>query len=346
MNMIKETTNGKNNLRILVAAILMIVIVIQSLGWGRFTISWGEIMKITGGLIFARDSIDFTSPEVSVFFYIRLPRILLALLVGATLAIAGSLFQGIFKNPLASPDILGVASGCSFGAAFAIVMIPPFPYKVQLFSLLFGVISIVLVYLLARFSKGDKLIMLVLIGTIISALFGAALSFLQYIADPVEELGAIVYWLMGGLHRATWNQVLPLLFFLIPCFILLMLLSWKINILSLGEEEAKSLGVNVNRIRIVLIGITTVMISACISITGSIGWVGLVIPHIARIFVGADHRFSVPMSMLVGGSFLLLMDDAARTLTEMEIPVGILTAFIGAPFFAYLLVRGRGRVWN
>lgn len=345
--MLKKTTfNYKNSLKIIIAILVMVFVVIQSLRLGRYTISWGEIISIIGELLFERENLDFTRPDVSVFYYIRLPRIVLALLVGATLAIAGSLFQGIFKNPLASPDILGVASGCSFGAAFAIVLIPSFPYKVQLFSFIFGLLSIILVYLLAKVTKGDKLIMLVLIGTVVSALFSAMLSFLQYIADPIEELGAIVFWLMGGLHRATWNQVVPLMIFLIPCFILLILLSWKINVLSLGEEEAKSLGINVNAIRIVLIGITTIMISACISVTGTIGWVGLVIPHIARIFVGADHRFSLPMSMLVGGTFLLLMDDLARSLMTMEIPVGILTAFIGAPFFAFLLVRGRGRVWN
>lgn len=342
---LKRKAGGKWSVLLLAAFSLFITILI-SLRLGRFEIGSAEILQFMWKWLFAPNLLDLSQPMESVFYYIRLPRILLAVMVGASLAITGTLFQGVFRNPLASPDILGVASGCAFGAALGIIWDVQFPFKIQILAFLFGLLSMFLVFTLARLSKGDRVVMLVLIGTIVSALFGAALSFLKYIADPVEDLAAIVFWTMGGLHRATWGTVLPLLFTLLPGFILLLLLSWKVNILSLGDEEAKSLGIPVQLFRSVLIVVATLMLAATISITGTIGWVGLVIPHIARILVGSDHQYTFPMSMLVGATFVLMMDDLARSLTTAEIPLSILTALVGAPFFAYLLTKGKGKVWN
>lgn len=338
--------NGNKIIILLFATSILILSTLICLRLGRYEISWGHLLHLFSKWLLSREALDAHNPQESVFYYIRLPRIILAILVGATLAIAGTVFQGLFRNPLASPDILGVASGCAFGAALGILWNVHFPFKVQLLAFIFGLVSMFFVYFLARLSKGDKVVMLVLIGTIISALFGAALSFLKYIADPVEDLAAIVFWTMGGLHRATWGTVWPLAALLLPGFVSLLLLSWKVNILSMGDEEAKSLGIPVGLLRGLLIVIVTLMLAATISVTGTIGWVGLVIPHISRILIGSDHQFTFPMAILVGATFVLLMDALARSLTTAEIPLSILTALVGAPFFAYLLTKGRGKVWN
>jgi iron complex transport system permease protein len=324
--------------RIILAGVIAatVLIALLSLGVGRYPLSLGDLL---------RGVLSLPTPSgneigLRILFGVRLPRIIVAVGVGGALAGVGCLFQGIFRNPLASPDVLGVAAGSSFGAALAIVLSPCLFLPAWGLAFLFGLLSVFMVLLLAGASRGNQVVSLLLSGIIVSAFFSAALSLLKYMADPMEQLPAIVFWLMGGLHRATWPQVWGLLLIVLPGLALLLALGWKVNIMSLGDEEAISLGVNVAVLRKALISLGTLLVATCVSVGGVIPWVGLVIPHMARILVGANHQRSLPMSIAMGGGFLLLVDNLARTLTPAEIPVGILTALFGAPMFAYLLLWG------
>ena len=330
--------------RILAAVSVLLATVVISLFVGRYRIEPSRLVQ----LFTVAPARWLESPDSGVFYYMRLPRIILALLVGATLSAAGSLFQGIFRNPLVSPDILGVSAGCCLGAALGLILgkYMPSPYLVQILAFFFGILAMVLSYGIASISRGEPVVMLILSGMIVGSFANAALSFIKFMADPYEELPAIVFWTMGGLYRANWGVVLKLIYFVLPCLLLLLLLSWKINILSLGDDEATSLGVNARILRLLFLSVGTFIVASCVSISGSICWVGLVVPHAARIVVGPDHRFSLPMSMLMGGSFVMLMDNLARSLISAEIPISILTAAIGTPVFAYLLIRGRGSAWK
>ena len=238
-----------------------------------------------------------------VLWEIRLPRLLLAIITGAALSCGGTVFQATFRNPMASPDILGVAAGCSLGAAAAMMLPRYIPYQIQVFSFVGGIAAMAMVYAMASMAKGQSVVNLILSGMIISALFNAALSFLKYIADPYSQLQEIVFWTMGGLHRANWTVLIPLMCVAVPCILVIMLSGWQLNILTQGDEQAESMGVNVRLLRNVLITVVTLLLALCISICGTIGWVGLVIPHITRMLVGHDHRLVLPMSGLLGAGF-------------------------------------------
>lgn len=335
-----------NKLTFSIVTLLLIAIFLVSLGLGRYYIPVTDVVKIAIQGIFAKSSLDFSDTATSVFYYIRLPRILAALLVGASLAVAGTVFQGMFRNPLVSPDILGVTSGCSFGAAMGILISTSSIYLISSLSFVFGIIAMAAAYAIATATRGESTIMLVLSGMVVSAFFSAALSLIKYLADPYEQLPSIVFWLMGGFSRITWDSALILMAITIPCMIIVYLLAWKLDLLSLGDDEAQALGVNVKFLRFTLITAATFLVAASVSAAGAIAWVGLVIPHIARMLSSSEHTISVPMAALVGGAFLLLMDDVARNLITAEIPIGILTAAIGAPFFGYLLIRRSGAAWN
>ena len=336
--------NRKNILWLMLASIAVIAIFTLSMFFGRYRIEPARLVQ----LFTVAPAVWLENPDTSVFYYIRLPRIILAALVGAALSAAGALFQGMFRNPLVSPDILGVSSGCCLGAALGIILSTQiqYPYLISLLAFAMGMLAMFLAYSIARLSRGEPVLMLILAGIVVGGFFNAALSFIKYTADPYEDLPAIVFWIMGGFFRANWDVVWNLLIGVIPCLILLLLLAWKINILSLGDEEAGSLGLNVKGFRFLLLIVTTFMVAGCVSVSGTIGWVGLVVPHIARLITGADHRFVIPMSMLVGAGFVMLMDNIARCLTSAEIPISILTAAVGTPFFAYLLIKGRGQAWK
>lgn len=282
--------------------------------------------------------IPHTWPAVidTVILRIRLPRILAAMLVGAGLAISGASFQGLFKNPLVSPYILGVASGAGFGAALGI-LISGSVLVVQGFAFLFGIIAVVATYMLARVYRTTPTLVLILAGIIVGAFFSALISLIKYIADPYEKLPAIVFWMMGSLADIRVSDLFWVAPTVIGCSLILLLIRWRINILSMGDDEAKALGVNTSRMAHVIILCATLITATAVCISGIIGWVGLVVPHIARMIVGPDYRKILPLSVVIGASYLLIVDDIARTLTAAEIPLGILTAVIGAPVFAYLL---------
>ena len=264
----------------------------------------------------------------------------LALLVGAALSIAGAVYQGLFKNPMVSPDMLGASSGAGFGAALAILLSLPYAF-IQVNAFAFGIVAVGLAYFVCqRVSRGkDAILMLVLGGMIVSTLFSSFITLTKYVADPDSKLPEITYWLMGSLSTVNLQDILfllpPLLIGIAP----LAFLRWQLNAMAFGDEEAQAMGLNVKRLRGLFILCATLLTAASVAIAGMIGWIGLIIPHMARFIVGPNCKVLLPMSFLVGGSFLLLVDNVARNLFTVEIPLGILTSIIGAPFFFYLLLK-------
>lgn len=280
------------------------------------------------------------SPQVtSIVFNIRLPRIIAALVVGASLAVAGASFQGIFQNPLVSPDLLGVSQGAGFGAAVAILLNMG-NFFIQLSAFVFGIISVAITYVISKSYKAGGILLLVLSGTAVSAFFNALVSGAKFMADPYDKLPQIVYWLMGSLSSVNFDKLAMIVIPLIIGIAVIMILRWHLNVLSMGDEEAQSLGLNPNNLRILIITACTLVTSAAVSISGIIGWVGLVVPHMTRIIVGPDHKILLPASLSIGASFLLLIDNISRTAISIEVPIGILTAIIGVPIFLYLLRKG------
>jgi iron complex transport system permease protein len=305
---------------------------------GRYPVSPTDVIMAIGSTIVPiKTNLD---PNVYVVVWeIRLPRIIAAMIIGAALSCSGAAFQGTFQNPLVSPDVLGVSSGAGFGAAIAILLSFSM-IMIQITAFLFGLIAVVLTYYLSKKFKGNKILMMVLGGIAIEALFSAFISCIKYLADPDSKLPEIVYWLMGSLSAINSNSILMIIGPTLIGFLILLLISWRINILSMGDDEASSLGINTEKMRLLVILSCTLLTAASVSISGIIGWVGLVIPHAARMIVGPDHRRLLPASISLGATFLLLVDNVCRTATSIEIPLGILTAVIGAPFFIYLLQKG------
>lgn len=279
-----------------------------------------------------------------VIFRLRMPRALLAMLIGAGLSVSGASFQGIFRNPLVSPHILGVASGSAFGGLFAMILFKH-PSLNLLFAIIFGFVALILAHFMSRVRGGTPILMLVLAGVVVNAFFSAMIALVTYAADPLYELPEVVFWLMGSLADASYQKLDVVAVPILVCIFILHLLRWRINLLSLGDEDAHALGVRVERVKWLIITCVTVIVALCVSVSGVIGWVGLALPHIARMLVGPDHRVLIPTTISLGAVYLLVMDDIARTLTPAEIPLGILTATIGAMIFGYLLKRTQGRGW-
>jgi iron complex transport system permease protein len=320
---------------IMAAALTGIVILSFAVGW--YGISPATLVRFFWSRIFGTGAV-FPAEVHTVLLNVRLPRIALGLLVGSGLSVAGHTFQGVFRNPMASPDVLGASSGAGFGAALAILWGLPASAITSL-SFLFGLVSILLVLILTSFVRAQRILALILTGMVVSSLFSAGLSLVKLVADPTDQLPAITYWLMGSLNSSQMKQ----LFFAAPLIlggmILIMLLRWQLNVLTMGEEAAASMGVRIRLIRFVLVMASTLITATCVSVSGVIGWIGLVIPHMARMITGADNRFSLPASALIGAGFMIFVDDIARRATSSGIPLGILTAFVGAPFFIYLILR-------
>lgn len=277
----------------------------------------------------------------TVLFEVRLPRVLAAVLGGAALAGTGAAFQTLFRNPLVSPDILGVSTGAGLGAVLGIFLSLPV-LGIQLTAFALGLATVGLVYAIASVVRGrDPILVLVLAGVVVGSLAGAAVSLLKIMADPYDQLPAIVFWLLGSFSAIRRSEVWATLPMVLIGLVPLLLLRWRINVLSLGDEEAKALGVEAGRLRLAVVAAATLMTASVVAISGVIGWVGLVIPHIARMAVGPSFDRLLPTAMLLGGSYLLLVDTLARTMARIEVPIGILTAILGAPFFLWLLMRGR-----
>lgn len=274
----------------------------------------------------------------------RLPRALAAAAVGGALAASGAAYQGVFRNPLVNPGLLGVSNGASFGAALAIVFLGGgmFIYPV---AFVFGVIAVLASYWIARVYDQAPTIMLILGGTIVSSVFSALVSLMKYLADPETQLPDIVYWLMGSLSSVTFSNFWAVAVMAVGCAMLI-ILSWRIDVLSMGDKEARSLGLEVNRDKGLIVCAATLATAAAVCMAGVVGWIGLIIPHIGRMLVGSENRRLVPVSIALGAAFLVLVDTCARCLWASEIPLGILTAIIGAPFFVYLLKKTKAGGWR
>ncbi|MBC3887162.1 iron chelate uptake ABC transporter family permease subunit [Acetobacterium paludosum] len=327
----------KNNLIVLSLGIILIFSIIISFWIGRYPVYTKELLGILFSKIIPIDQF-WTDTMETVLFNIRLPRIALACLVGCCLSGAGAAYQGVFQNPMAAPDILGASAGAAFGAALAILNYQS-SYMITFSAFFFSLVTVALVYFVSKKAKGSGILGLILSGIMVSSLFSAGTSFIKLVADPNEQLPAITYWLMGSLSGTKNSDVsfviIPMAIGVIP----LLLLRWRMNVLTMGDDEARTMGVNSNQVRIIVIVCSTLITAASVSVSGMIGWVGLVIPHLARKLVGNNYNHLMPTSMLLGAIFLLIVDNVSKNLFSTEIPLGILTAFIGAPFFLYLITR-------
>jgi iron complex transport system permease protein len=319
--------------------ILIAAIAVVSLMVGQLTIPVETIVKIFASHIIPIERTWSPTLE-SVLFDVRLPRLLAGILVGAGLSISGASFQGLFRNPLVSPHILGVSAGAGLGAALAILYFGNI-IAIQFFSFVFGLAAVSMTYGLSRVYRTTPVLMLVLSGIIVGALFSASTSLLKYIADPVNNMPSIVFWLLGSLNNASNKDMAIVGPIIVSGITILILIRWRINLLAMGEEDARALGVDTGRIRATVIICATMISAAAVSIAGIIGWIGLVIPHKGRLLVGPDNKYLLPVAVLVGASYLVAVDTIARTAIESEIPIGILTAMVGAPIFAYLLRKTR-----
>lgn len=309
---------------------------------GRFPVAPWTVVRIIAAQV-APLAPDWPPVMGTVVMDVRLPRILAAMLVGAGLALSGACYQGVFRNPLVSPFLLGVSAGAGFGAALAILFFAA-PDAIPLLAFAFGLLAVGLCFGLARSYRAAPTLVLVLAGIIVGALFSALLSLLKYVADPEAKLPVIEFWLLGSLSRVGMREVWVLLALFVPAAAILLALRWRVNLLAVGDEEARSLGVDTGRLRLVVVVVATLLAAATVSVAGIIGWVGLVVPHAARILVGANFSRVLPVSAALGACYLVLMDDLARTVTAAEMPIGILTAIVGAPVFA-LLLRRRALGW-
>lgn len=320
---------------IAVLGVLLAVVAVASLGIGRYDIPFARVIDILLAPV-RPPAVAITPSEANVVFTVRLPRILLALLTGAGLALSGAALQGVFRNPLVGPQVIGVSSGAAFGGTLAILLSLP-RYGLLGSAFAFGLSALILVYALNGIVARRNILALVLAGVVVTGFFSALVSLLQYLADTEDKLPAMVFWLLGSFATANWDK-----FFLVAApvlvgSLLLLGLRWRINLLSMGDEDARALGVTVEPLRWLVLVLVSCIVAAQVAVSGIIGWVGLVVPHMARMLVGPDHRVMMPASLIIGALYLLVIDTVARTVTATEIPLGILTALIGTPVFALVL---------
>ena len=319
---------------------LVALLCIVALGIGQFPIGPVHIIEVLSSRLLGWPS-EVPDAIVTVILQVRLPRIAAALVVGAALAAAGAAYQGLFRNPLVSPDILGVSAGAGLGAVFGIFLSLPV-IGIQLLAFVFGIATVSLVYLVASAVRGrEPVLVLVLAGVVLGTLAGSMISLLKVLADPYDQLPAITFWLLGSLAAVKLEDLATTLPITVLGLIPLVLLRWRINVLSLGDEEAKALGIEAGGLRMVVVAAATLMTASVVSIAGIIGWVGLIMPHMARMVVGPNFDRLLPAAMILGAGYLLIVDTLARSIAAVETPLGILTAFVGAPVFLWLLARGR-----
>lgn len=332
--------NRRANRALALLAGILLALFLASFWFGRYGMDIPTTLRILFSRIFPIQK-DWDPNLETAVINIRLPRIVMACLVGCSLSAAGAAYQGVFQNPMASPDILGASSGAAFGAALAILL--GFGNAgITISAFFFSLLTVALVYLIGQRAQGKRILNLVLAGMVVSSLFTAGTSYIKLVADPTNQLPAITYWLMGSLSGVRMTKVLYIFPVMLLGLVPLFLLRWKINLLTLGDEEAQAMGIHPVRLRFVIVICATLVTSASISVAGTIGWVGLVVPHLSRKLTGSNFKKLLPASMLAGAAFLLLVDDLSRNLLATEIPIGILTAFIGAPFFLYMMLRKEG----
>ena len=332
---------GKKSVRLksILIALSPVVCFLFSMSIGHYEISAYEVLDMLFSKLTASE-MRYGDMMQTVVFEVRLPRAILAMMVGCSLSVSGAVYQCVFKNPMASPNILGTSSGAGLGTALAIIFSFGAVYT-QMISFAFGLLAVAITYAISAKigRRGNLILVFVLTGILVSTVFQALISLVKYTADPYEKLPAITFWLMGSLSTAGKNDILiiliPFLLGIVPLF----LMRWRLNILSLGDDDVKCLGIDVRNLRLIVIGCSTLLTASCVSVAGIIGWVGLIVPHIARMLVGSNFIALLPGSALIGATYLLLIDDAARGIFKAEIPLSKLTALIGAPYCIYLLVK-------
>lgn len=329
----------------LAAAVAALVLtIVLAFGIGRFPVAPAQLTSLLWSAVSGAEA-QVPAEVQTVVWRVRGPRILAAMAVGAALAAAGAAFQGLFRNPLVSPDILGASSGAALGAVLGIYFSLGV-IGIQALAFALGLLAVGVVYGIgASLRRHDPILVLVLAGVVIGTLLGSCISLIKYLADPYNQLPAITFWLLGSLTGITPFDLAavlpPVLLGLIP----LVLLRWRMNLMTLGEEEARALGVDTGRLRLAVIAASTLMTSAVVAVSGIVGWIGLIVPHLARLLVGPDFGRLLPIAMLLGAGYLLAVDTLARTMARIEVPLGVLTAFIGTPVFIWLLARTR-RAWQ
>ncbi|MBS6195401.1 MAG: iron ABC transporter permease [Clostridiales bacterium] len=335
---IETEASQRRRYRFLILAMLLIMtgIVFLSFWIGYYPLSPSQV--ITAFLSKFHYSGEILPQAVTIFWNIRLPRILSAMFIGASLAVAGSTYQGMFRNPLVSPDILGVSSGASLGAAFAILN-GVSNWVIQISAFAGGILAVAASCLISRKSAHSHTLSLVLSGSMIMALCNAGVTMIKYVADPNDVLQQITFWLMGSLTKTNMESLGWSIFPMIAGLLIIFILRWRINLLTLDEEEAKSLGIHIRRYRLIFIIASTLLSASAVCLGGLIGWVGLMIPHMARALVGVDYGRLIPASAILGAGYLVLMDDLARSILSMELPLGVVTSIVGVPFFVYLIIK-------
>lgn len=333
----------KKSTKILGLIIITILLFLGTICMGRVEISVDLVIKSIYQFITNKD-MNIPVDIYTVVINIRLPRAILAILVGASLASAGAAFQGLFHNPLVCSSILGISSGAGFGAALSIILYTTTKLT-PVFAFFFGILAVTLSYIVGRVYKSTTNITLVLGGTVVSSIFSALLQLVKYVADPYSQLPTITFWMMGSLGATKNEDIIVYGIPMVIGIVGLWIMSYRINVLSMGDREAKSLGVNVSKNRLFIITFATMATAGAVCVSGVVGWVGLVIPHIGRMINGTDNKVLIPTSIFLGSSFMIIVDTICRTLTGAEIPLGIVTALFGGPFFIYLLKSTKGANW-
>lgn len=334
----------KKSRRVLIIIFLILVIAaVASVCMGRYPISFNEMTGMVKDKLLG---VSNGSNAEIIMWQVRIPRIIVSILIGVCLSLSGAAYQGVFRNPMVSPDILGASAGAGFGAALGLLL--GFSnLSVQIMAFVTGSLAVLVAWwlnhMMGGFETSDR-IMLILSGIITGALFQALISIVKYVADPFDTMPSIAFWLMGGLNYVTESDVTFLLIPLLLGGIPLILIRWRLNLMAFDSDEARALGININNYRTFVIVCSTLMTAACVAVGGMIGWVGLIVPHFARIAVGPDYKHMLPVSGMFGGLFMLIADDIARCMFSQEIPIGILTALVGAPVFAILLIKTRKRI--
>ena len=334
--------NPRTSALTLASLALLIALTIIAFAIGRFSIIPTELLtilwaKLTGNTHTLPATYD------AVIFQIRGPRVIAAILIGAALAGAGAVYQNMFRNPLVSPDILGVSSGAALGAVLAIFLSLPI-LAIQGFAFAGGLVAVAMVYFIGNAVRGhDPILALILTGVVVGTLLGSGIALMKYLADPYNQLPAITFWLLGSLSSISNGDLAVAAPLVLAGLVPIYLLRWRMNVLSLSDDEARALGVNVARLRLIVVTSATLITAAAVAISGIIGWIGLLIPHAARLLVGPEFARMLPLTLLLGASFLLAVDTLARTMASIEIPPGVLTALIGTPLFLWLLAMTHSR---
>lgn len=335
--------NARGRVGWIVACLALVLVVVFALSVGQYGVTLPEAFRVVAARLTGTES-GLPPVVETVVWNVRLPRVLCGVLVGASLAVSGAVYQGLFRNPLVSPDILGVSAGSSLGAICGIFFSLPV-LAIQGLSFFGGLVAVAFVYLIGNAARGrDPMLVLVLAGIAMGALLGACISLLKVLADPYNQLPAITFWLLGSLASINRGDFLSILPVMVIGLVPMVLLRWRMNLMTLDDEEARALGIETARTRLVLILASTLMTSAAVSVSGIVGWIGLLVPHLARAVVGPDFTRLLPATLLLGGGYLVIMDTLARNAASIEIPLGILTAAVGAPFFLWLLVKS-ARGW-